>query len=76
MHLVVVVQEYVEVNDPYEYGILLNGRRGQGLKDATWCLTAWHGGWTEGRLKLTELLHPKRSASRRTTASSRSSATR
>jgi hypothetical protein len=56
------VQEFVEVNDPYEYGILVNSATGRekGFTDGDEVIVeAWHGGWTRGRLKFTELLFPE-----------------
>ncbi|MHB0978835.1 MAG: molybdopterin-dependent oxidoreductase [Thermoleophilia bacterium] len=56
------VQEFVEVNDPYEYRILINSATGRdkGFADGDEVIVeAWHGGWTRGRLKLTELLFPE-----------------
>lgn len=56
------VQEFVEVNDPYEYRILINTRtaREKGLADGDEVeVQAWHGGRTRGRLKTTELVFPE-----------------
>lgn len=56
------VQEFVEVNDPYEYRILINTAtaRRKGLDDGEEVVVqAWHGGRTQGRLKLTELIFPE-----------------
>ncbi|GAB4243521.1 MAG: hypothetical protein Kow00129_02740 [Thermoleophilia bacterium] len=55
------VQEFVEVNDPYEYRILINPRTAQerGLEDDEEVIVeAWHGGRTRGQVRLTELIHP------------------
>jgi anaerobic selenocysteine-containing dehydrogenase len=56
------VQEFVAVNDPYEYRILINTEtaRKKGFTDGDQVIVeAWHGGQTEGTLKLTELMFPE-----------------
>lgn len=56
------VQEFVAVNDPYEYRILINTEtaRKKGFTDGDQVVVeAWHGGRTEGTLKLTELMFPE-----------------
>ncbi len=56
------VQEFVEVNDPYEYRILINSAtaRAKGFSNEDEVIVeAWHGGRTRGRLKLTELIFPE-----------------
>lgn len=55
------VQEFVEVNDPYEYRILINTKTARDLglqNDDEIVVRAWHGGETQGRVRLTELIHP------------------
>ena len=72
------VQEFVAVNDPYEYRILINTERpGEGAHRRR-PGDAWRPGMAAGpraRLKLTELMFPEALGFPATTASSRASGT-
>lgn len=55
------IHEFVARTDPYEFCVLMNPAtaRERGLDDGDEILIeAWHGSHVQGRLKLTELLHP------------------
>ena len=72
------VREPVKAFDPYDYRILINTEtaRKKGLRDGDEVkVEAFWGGEAEGILKVTELIHPRHSAFRDTTASRAGSAT-
>ena len=73
------IREPVKAFDPYDYRILINTEtaRRKGLKDGDEVkVEAFWGGSTEGVVKVTELIHPRRSVSPAITASRAASATR